>query len=286
MRSVVKSGRPFATMEDRPRRKPGSLLKRALLNQYNYILVGATALFTLASGSWLPAVVGAGAEVLWLVLGADSGPFRRWVDRQESREVAERMRKDAAQMVAGLADGYRQRVTALERMSREIETLAGDNQGLETSLLQGEMAKLGELLHSFLKMCTTHQRLTRYLGDNPVSDVERDIARCQRALRQEEDPRVQASLRQALSLAQKRLKQHTEIEGAWKALSVQMDTLEKAFDYLRSHILGIGTQGELADELDNLVTGVASVAELEASTSELMSELHATAVARATGVRS
>jgi hypothetical protein len=273
-------------MEDQPRRKPGSLIKRALLNQYNYILLGSTALFTLASGSWLPAVVGAGAEVLWLVLGADSGPFRRWVERQESREERERLRAEAARTLAGLDDDYGQRFRALERVTSEIQSLALDNKGLETRLLQSEMAKLGQLLHSFLRMCATHQRLSRYLGNNPISAVERDITRCQRALKQEEDARVQASLRQALSLAQKRLKQHTQMEGAWKALSVQMDTLEKSFDYLKSHILGIGTQEELAEELDNLVTGVSSVAEIEASTSELMSELHATAVARAATQRS
>jgi hypothetical protein len=273
-------------MEDQPPRKPGSLLKRALLNQYNYILLGSTALFTLASGSWLPAVVGAGAEVLWLVLGADSSAFRRWVERQESRESREALRKQAVQMLASLEDDYRRRFAELDRVSAEIQSLAGENKGLETSLLATEMSKLGELLHSFLKMCATHQRLTRYLEGNPISDVERDIARCQRALKQEEDPRVQSSLKQALSLGGKRLRQHTQIEGAWKALSVQMDTVEKSFDYLKSHILGIGTQEELAQELDNLVTGVSSVAELEASTSELMTELHATAAARAATLRS
>jgi hypothetical protein len=287
MRPAVK-GRPFddATMEEPSPRKPGSLFKRALLNQYNYILVGSTALFALASGSWLPAVVGAGAEVLWLVLGPDTSLFRRWAERQESREAREQLRLDAARMMNHLEESYRDRYLALERSGQEIQALALENRGLETRLLQSEMAKLGQLLHSFLKMCASHQRLTRYLADNPISDVERDIARCQRALKQEEDARVQASLKQALSLAQKRLKQHTQIEGAWKALSVQMDTLEKSFDYLKSHILGIGTQEELAEELDNLVMGVSSVAEIEASTSELMSELRATAVTRAGTVRS
>jgi hypothetical protein len=263
--------------DDERRRKPGTLLRRAVLNQYNYILLGGTALFTVASGSWLPAVVGAGAEVLWLVLGADSRTFRRYVERQEQKEEAARLRKEAAETLAGLEERTRDRYAALERMSAEIHGLARENKGLETRLLEAEMAKLAQLLGSFLKMAVTHQRLGRYLRDNPGADVERDITRCQRALKQEEDARVQASLRQALSLAQKRLKQHGEIEGAWKALSVQMETLEKSFDYLKSHILGIGTPAQLSEELDNLVDGVSTVAEIEASTRELMGELHASA---------
>ena len=65
------------------KRKPGSVFQRAFFNQYNFILLGGSAVYALATGSWLPAVVGAGAEVLWLVLGADSAAFRRWVGKHE-----------------------------------------------------------------------------------------------------------------------------------------------------------------------------------------------------------
>jgi hypothetical protein len=272
-------------MQDQPARKPRSVFGRALLNQYNYIFLGGVGLFSVASGSWLPAIIGAGAEVLWAVLGADSQGFRRWAELQERKEKKERQQTEARALVATLDQDYVTRWQALKDLADEIQTLARENEGLETALLQSEMAKLDELLGSFVKMAANHQRLMRYLQHNPVAEVERDIARAQRALRQEGDPRVQASLKQALALAQKRLKQHEQIEGAWKALSVQMDTLEKAFDYLKSHILGIGTGAELAEELDNLVTGVATVSELEASTNELMGELHAHAAAKVVAVK-
>jgi len=258
---------------EQPPPKPGSVLKRAFFNQYNFIMLGASGLMAAATGSFLPALIGVGAEVLWLVLGADSGPFRRWVALQEGKEAKQRMLAEVAQLAAGLDDEYQARFETLRKLADEIQELARENQGFETSLLQREMAKLGQLLHSFLKMAANHQRLQRYLSQNPVAEVERDIARSQRALKQETDPRVQASLKQALALAQKRLKQHQQVEGSWKSLSVQMDTLEKAFDYLKSHILGIGSGDELAEELDNLVSGVSTVSELEASTNQLMDDL-------------
>jgi hypothetical protein len=264
-------------METKPPKRR-SVLERALVNQYNFIFLGGAGLFSLATGSWLPAIVGTGAEVLWAVLGADSQAFRRWAERQEAKEEKQRLAAQAAKTLATLDDGYVERFGALRTMAAEINALAQENQGFETSLLQSEMAKLDELLASFLKMAANHQRLARYLRANPTAEVERDIARSQRALRQEDDPRVQASVKQALALAQKRLKQHDQIENAWKALSVQMDTLEKAFDYLKSHILGIGSGAELAEELDNLVTGVSTVSELEASTNELINDLHAHAM--------
>jgi hypothetical protein len=261
-----------------------SLWKRAFFNQYNYILLGSSALFSLATGSVLPAVMGAGAEVLWMVLGVDTKGFRRWAAGQEAKENQQRLVRERAALVYDLEDRYVQRFDALRAMSAEIRKLADDNQGLETSLIQDEMGKLDQLLDSFLRMATAHQRLAHYLKENPSSGVERDIAQGQRALRQEDDPRVQASLKQSLALAQKRLAKHEQIEGAWKALSVQMDTLEKSFDYLKSHILGMGNREELAAALDDLVAGVSSVSELDTSMDDIHNELRAAAAARAAAV--
>jgi len=257
-----------------------SLWKRAFFNQYNYILLGATALFSAATGSVLPAVVGVGAEVLWMVLGVDTKMFRRWVAAQDAKETQQRLAQERTELIYNLEDRYVQRYDTLRSLVAEIRKLAAENQGLETALIQDEMAKLDQLLDSFLRMSTAHQRLGNYLQQNPAADVEREIASDQRLLRQETDPRVQASLKQAISLAQKRLAKHEQIEGAWKSLSVQIDTLEKSFDYLKSHILGIGTREELAAALDDLVGGVASVSELEATTDDINDELKAAAAAR------
>jgi hypothetical protein len=261
-----------------------SIWKRAFFNQYNYILLGATALFSAASGSVLPAVIGVGAEVLWMALGVDTKLFRRWVAAQDAKENEQRLAKERTELIYNLADRYLDRYDALKAMAAEIRKLAAENQGLETTLIQDEMAKLDQLLDSFLRMSTAHQRLAAYLEQNPGPDIEREIAEDQRQLRKETDTRVQASLKQAISLAQKRLGKHEQIQGAWKSLSVQMDTLEKSFDYLKSHILGIGTREELAAALDDLVSGVSSVSELEATTDDLHDELKAAAAARAASV--
>src|SRR4029453_17106419 len=98
---VRRQGPPRAAelMDDTPKPKPGSLIKRALFNQYNYILLGSTALFTAATGSWLPAVVGAGAEILWLVLGADSKAFRGWAARQEAKEAKQQLHAEMSALL-------------------------------------------------------------------------------------------------------------------------------------------------------------------------------------------
>jgi hypothetical protein len=255
-------------------------LRRAFANQYNYILLAGAGLFALATFSWLPLLVGAGLETLWLTLGADSSLFRRWVARQETAEKQKSLQQQAAAALQSLGPGYVRRFRELDELSREISKMAAENPSLETTLIQDEMAKLGRLLHSFLQMAVIHQRLSRYIGENSETEIQRDIHHYERALAVEKDREVQLTLRQSLALAQKRMQQHASILSAFKLVSLKMDILEKAFRYLRSHILGIGKREELTAEIDELILGVESVERLSAETSPIIDEL-STARARA-----
>jgi hypothetical protein len=265
-----------------PKRKK-SLFRRAFANQYNYILLGGAGLFALATFSWLPLAVGAGIEALWLTFGPDAGFFRRWVEKQETAEERERYAKQAAAALAALDKGYVSRFQQLEELAQEISQLAADNPSLENELIAGEMKKLGSLLNSFLQMALVHQRLGEYIGDNSETEIQREINRLERALQTEKSREVQNSLRQNLALEQKRMRQHASIASAFKVVTIKMDTLEKAFRYLRSHILAIGRHEDLASEIDELVVGVDAVADLQAETDPLMDELRTARAAAARG---
>jgi hypothetical protein len=243
--------------------KKRSVFSRAFWNQYNLILLGGAALFSLTTFSWLPLLIGAGAEVLWLVLGADSGPFRRWVAIQEGKEAREALEKRSATALATLESRYVERFHELAELAGQIEKLAKENQSLETSMIQGEMDKLGQLLHSFLDMAVLHQRFSHHLEENDFREIRRDMESCTRALEDEDDAEVKAGLKQNLELAKKRMKQHERIEATHRLLGVKMDTLEKSFRYLQTHILSISKREELSAELDGLIVGVESVEELQ-----------------------
>jgi len=248
--------------------------RRAFFNQYNGILLGAAALFALATFSWLPLAVGAGLEVLWMTFVPDSGFFKRWVGLQKSRESQERIKRETETILQQLDLSYSQRFLELQRVADEVLTLSKENQSLETRLVEDELQKIGQVLFSFLRMARAHQRLANFLSENPAGEIKADVTECTAELRGEQDPRVQASLKQALSLAEKRLRQHEQISHSARALAVQMETLEKALTYLKSHIVAIGSHEELASELDGLVMGVDSVEQLEAETGNALAELH------------
>jgi hypothetical protein len=248
-------------VEVKPKKR--SLLHRAFWNQYNAILVAAAGVFSIATFTWIPLVLGAGVEALWLVLGADSSPFKRWVAIQEGLEKKEQLKHDAEAAMAALEPAYRTRFRDLLACSERVQSLAKANPCLETRMIQGEMDKLGQLLHSFLQMAVTHQRLGHYLADNDENELRRDIEATERALRNEQDTQVLAGLRQSLALAQKRLKQHQQIETNWRALGVKMDTLEKSFRYLESHVVAISEQQQLSQEIDDLIVGVDAASDVD-----------------------
>src|SRR5258705_5753178 len=182
------------------KRNPG-LLRRAFANQYNYILLGAAGVFALATFSWLPLVIGAGVEALWLVLGADSTPFRRWVLAQEKQEEQQELERQAKQSLAELGPRYVERFEELRRLSEEIQDLGQKNRSLEARILDGEMAKLGRLLHGFLQMAVVQQRLGVFLENDDADDIEHDIRNAENQLRVEKNREVAAGLRQSLGLA-------------------------------------------------------------------------------------
>jgi hypothetical protein len=242
--------------------------------------MGAAGLFSLVTFTWLPLLVGGGVEALWLVLGADSSPFKRWVTIQESLEARQEIESRAKEALSALEPSYLGRFKELERLAERVQDLAKENPTFETQMLQGEMDKLGKLLHSFLEMAITHQRLGHYMADNDENDMRRDIEATERAMRNEQNQEVLSGLRQSMTLAQKRLKQHQSIEASYRLLGVKMDTLEKSLRYLESHVVAIQEKEELSAEIDELILGVDAVSEISDETSGTLAELRAAPVKR------
>lgn len=256
--------------------KKRSLFHRAFWNQYNFILMGGAALFSIATWTWIPLMLGTGVEALWLFLGADSSPFKRWVAIQESQEERDRLAAHAKEAIGALEPTYLARFKELSSCSERIQKLATANPSLETRLIQGEMDKLGQLLHAFIDMAATHQRLGRYLIDNDENDLRRDMEATERALKNEQNAAVVSNLKQGQALAQRRLKQHQSIEANWRALGVKMDTLEKSFRYLESHVVAISERQQLSDELDELVVGVEAASDLQTETTRSLEDIEIT----------
>jgi hypothetical protein len=248
------------------------LLRRAFFNQYNLILLGGAAAFALALTSYWPLVAAGVGELVWMAFGAGSGWFRGVVERQQSRELQAHHADTRSMAAAGLAPHYAARLKALEGLSREIRRLVIDR-GLDPSPLDREGRGLDAMLLVFVKIATLHQQLDQFAGAGSVGHVEQELMRLGQQLADEKDMSVRLTLRQALTLGQRRLKQHEQIDSQRRALGIKLSTLEMSFDYLRSHVFGGSSAEELALALDELAAGAsflpAAEAEVQASIAKL-----------------
>jgi hypothetical protein len=241
----------------------GSLLKYAFRNQYNVIaLLGAGGL-SLALWSWIPAAAGVVGEMLWLVVAPSTKPFQRWAVAQAAGERQNQRQAQTAQAARKLDDAYTGRVNQLGQVIDEIRRLAADA-GMNPAVFDRGGDRLQALVATFIQMAMLHQRLVRFLGSSQTSNLEEEVARLGHQMTTEKDAGVRLTMRQTLTVAQRRLKQHEQIDGTRRALEAKMQTMEMSLDYLRSQIFAGGAEADLENQLDELAATVSFLPDLEA----------------------
>jgi hypothetical protein len=242
-----------------------SSLRYAFLNQYNLILLAGAAGLSLALESPVPIMVGALGELLWLLISSASPSFQRWAAEQASLRRREQVASEAAVATRGLDPAYAARIQTAAEMADDIRRFAAERQ-LDPSLFGPGGERLQESLATLTKMATVHHRLSHFMAGTQASQIEDEVVRLGKLLAAEKDPGVRLSLKQALTVAQRRLKQHEQIESTRRALEAKMKTLELSLDYLRSQVVAGASEFVLGGQLAELGAGATFITEVEAET--------------------
>jgi hypothetical protein len=224
---------------------------RLFLVQYNLILVGAAALFSLALANPWP-LVGAGAfEVLWLGLGASLPGMRRWIDRRD----ASFRRADAARELSAslkqLDDEYAERVRSLHDALADIRDAGGRAPAPSFERAVARLETLGPL---HIELCETHQRIGRFLATTTEADLALEIGRLRASFNAEKDLGLRLTLRQAIALAERRVEYRQSMVHVRRSLDVKLETIERSVAYLRSQGAALPANPSLADEVEALLT--------------------------------
>jgi hypothetical protein len=230
---------------------PESYLRRAFLLQYNLILLGGAALFSLASASPLPLLAGAGLEVLWLALAPNLAAGRRLLDRvgAEAAVAAPESAPPEPAPRPVLEPLYQHRVGLFERILADIRAGAAR---LDAASQRHVNAGLDAIARSFAASCEKHQRVSKYLASTPEAGLLEEIDRQKRAFSAEKDLALRLAIRQSIALAQRRLDQRAHLEKSLRTATVSLETLERAAGALRAQVQALGLTQELIVELDAL----------------------------------
>jgi len=235
-------------------------LKYAVHNVYNYTLLAGVGTTALLTQNWWLAVAGVGLEALWLLFAPDSRVLQRvWFDKVHDANLSEAATRARDRALAGLPEDAVARVRKLEARCATIHSLGSQNQAFAAELLRGELAKLDQLVTSFIDLLTLTLRQREYLATVDMEDLESDIRRYESILEGSGDGEVRSLAQKNLAVVMKRKEKLEEIFQVSIKAAGQMELIENTFELLADQIVTMRSPQELGGQLDDLIDGVEAV---------------------------
>ncbi len=234
-------------------------LRAAFANVYNLSLLGGALAAAVATGDYVIAAAAAGLEAIWLLLGPDTKPFQRAVDRQARADREKKERERTAKLMETLPERDWQRAKALDELRHEIERDMQNNPTFEAVLLQTEIDKLSQLHQSFVTLANACSRAETYLYAVDMKELERQLKTQATVEERSPDPTVKQIAQKNQQVLKKRLETISEIEKFLARARGQMSLIENTVRLLRDQVLTMASPNQLGEQLDDLLTGVEAV---------------------------
>jgi len=243
-----------------------SYLKYAFKDQHNLVLLFGAACFSAAFATPLPLIAGAGAEVLWLLIGPRLPAFRGWVDRQLSTQYLARAETAIQGALAELSEADVSRFNTLSRAASELATAAQ----ARLPAREQQLAQHGllELRRTFLDYLFLGQRVDSLVDPTPTADLEKEASQLQEAYAAERELTARMTIRQQLFAIQRRIQQQADLAGVTRTIATRLELLEKAVPDVKAHLAEPGFT-QLSLELDRELAEVGSAEPLELSVDEI-----------------
>lgn len=232
-------------------------LRAAFSNQYNLILLSGSVSFSAALASWTPFLSGLVGEAIWLIAGPRLGAFRRRTDEQVER--AELIRA-----MEGLEPRSVEQVASVESEASEIEQLCAARPDFTPEQRLVVTNRLRSLLRVFVEVSASQQRFSRVAAQAPVRELQAELATLHQSLATETDLGVRASLRRALSVAERRVKQLEGNDAARRSLELSLQTLQRSLSLFKEAAAGLSGAVELCAEIEAATAQLSRAAVLEA----------------------
>jgi hypothetical protein len=232
-------------------------LRAALSNQYNVILMLGAVAFGVALASWIPPILGLVGEALWLFIAPRMARFRAGTEARLTRA-------DNAKVLETLPPEYGQRAAGIESDAKEIESLCASRADVTPEQRMEVTRRLRPLVQTFVSVCATKQRLEGVASRASRTDLQTEVATLHQSLAAETDLGVRASLRRALSVAERRIRQLENSETAVRSLDVALQTLQQSFAMLKEGAAGLSSAPEICAELDAAASQLTRAAAVEA----------------------
>lgn len=257
---------------DTPKKLP-NYYKEALGEPGNLFALAGIVGLSAITWSWIPLLIGAGAEALYLLFVPDSYTYRRWTDLRHAKEWRQRWEEQKQELLTGLWPDLAARYGRLEKLKETINRTCRES-GAETyALMAEELNKLDFLLDSVLNFATTYMRYRKYLENTNERAIQMDIERLQKRSKLVSEDGTRRLLAQNLEILQKRLERLSVIRNSIGNVQAQMEVIENTFNLLSDQMVTIKSPENLGVNLDELISGVESTQKVVEETNPYLQDL-------------
>lgn len=257
-------------------RKEPNYLKEAFNIQYNWIGLAAAGAFALVSASFLPVLLAAGAELMYLATVPNNGRFQRLVRSWKLAEEKQQTQQSLSDLLRRLPGDLQTRYIKLAEVCGGIRSNFAQLSSSSQIFVQQMDTRLEGLLHGYARLLQAAYQQRQYVKTVDPEGIKGEIASLQKKLNTD-PPKVQDIDKKRIEILSKRLDKFQKIAENRQVIDAQIAAMEDVLQLVRDQSITMRDPQQVSDQLENLVHDVEqteeTVKQMEAIFSSLPAEM-------------
>ncbi|MFY9647346.1 MAG: hypothetical protein WAK29_19350 [Terriglobales bacterium] len=230
-------------------------VKEAFHSQYNWIAMGGVSVFALLSGTFLPIILGAGLEMIYLAVVPQSSRFRRLIRSLKFAEEQRKHQEKLNEMLRNLPPEMESRYVHAAQVCGAIRANFLQLSSASQIFLQQIDTRLQGLLTGYARLLLSSAQQQQYVKSTEPEGIRHEIAALQKAL-SSDPPKVQEINQKRIEILTKRLEKFDKISENRKVVDAQCSAVEDVLMLVRDQSVTMRDPQEVTDRLDGLVRDV------------------------------
>lgn len=271
-------GAPGLLNQPDPPDKPEEInfVKEAFTLQYNWIALAGAGAFALISGSFLPIVLAAGVELMYLAVVPQNFRFKRLVRSWKFSEQQKQNQQKLSDMLRSLPAEMQSRYIHSAQVCNSIHSNFVQFSSTSQIFLQQIDSRLQGLLHGYARLLLAAAQQQQYMKSTDANDIKREIVTLEKTLNSD-PPKVQEINKKRIEILTKRQEKFDKICENRKVVDAQCAAVEDVLMLVRDQSVTMRDPQQVSDRLENLVHDVEqteqTVQQVEAIFSDLSPDL-------------
>ena len=256
--------------------KQPNYLKEAFHIQYNWIGLGAAAAFAVVSASFLPLMLAAGAELMYLSIIPNNSRFQRLVRSWKLAEEKQQNQQSLSDLLRHLPGDLQTRYIKLAEVCGGIRANFAQLSSTSQIFVQQMDARLEGLLHGYARLLQAAYQQRQYAKTVDPEAIKAAIVALQKKV-DSDPPKVQDIDKKRVEILTKRLDKCQKINENRQVVEAQIAAMEDVLQLVRDQSITMRDPQQVSDQLENLVHDVEqteeTVKQMEAIFSNLPAEM-------------